>query len=99
MDVSLTYCGDHLTIFVNQTIMLYTLNLHSVECQVFLKKTGRERERESTHACTREDEHMAVWRREIPECPKEAAVANPQCCSLTGWLGSITIPQFIRTDY
>lgn len=33
MDVSWTYCGNHFIIYVNQTIMLYTLNLYSdVNC-------------------------------------------------------------------
>ena len=40
MDVSLTYCNNHFTIYVNQTIMLYTLNLYSDVCQLFLNKTG-----------------------------------------------------------
>lgn len=29
MDVNQTYCGHHFPINVNQTIMLYVLNLHS----------------------------------------------------------------------
>ena len=31
--------------YLSQTIMLYTLNLHSAICQVFLNKTGIKREK------------------------------------------------------
>ena len=41
MDVSQTYGGNHFTVYVNQTIMLYTLNLYSDACQLFLNKTGK----------------------------------------------------------
>lgn len=40
MDVSWTYCGNPFTINVTQTIMLFALNLHSEDCQLFLNKTG-----------------------------------------------------------
>lgn len=33
-------CGSHFTIYVIQSIMLYTLNLHSDVFQLFLTKTG-----------------------------------------------------------
>ena len=42
MDISWTYCGNHFTIYVNHTIMLYALNLHSDVCQLFLNTTGKE---------------------------------------------------------
>lgn len=32
--------GDHLTIYVNQTIMLYAFNLYTDACQLFLNNTG-----------------------------------------------------------
>ena len=41
MDVSWTYCGHHVTIYVNQAIMLYALILYSDVCQLFLNKTGK----------------------------------------------------------
>ena len=41
MNVSWTYCGSHFTIYVNQTIMLCTLNVYSDVCQLFLSKTGK----------------------------------------------------------
>ena len=34
-----TVVGNHLTIYVIQTIILYSLNLHSDICQLFLNKT------------------------------------------------------------
>lgn len=37
--INWTYCGNYFTVYVNQTIMLYTLNLYSDECQLFLNKT------------------------------------------------------------
>ena len=40
MDVSWTYYGNHFTIYVNQTIMLYAFNLYSDVCQLFFNKTG-----------------------------------------------------------
>ena len=35
-----TYQGDHFMMCVSQTIMLYTLNLYSTVCQLYLNKTG-----------------------------------------------------------
>lgn len=34
---------NHFTVYVDQTIMLYALNLHSDICQLFLNKIGKER--------------------------------------------------------
>lgn len=53
MDINQTYCGKQFTVYVNQTIMLYVLNLYSDECQyinkcmpihLFLNKTGKRKE-------------------------------------------------------
>ena len=41
MEVSWTYCGNCFTVYVNQTITLYALNLQSDVCQLFLNKTGK----------------------------------------------------------
>ena len=41
MDVCSSYFDNHLRIYVNETIMLFTLNLHSDICQVYLNKTER----------------------------------------------------------
>lgn len=41
MNVNETCCGNNLTIYVNQTIMLYTLNLYRDVSQLFLNKTGK----------------------------------------------------------
>ena len=30
-----------ITIYTSQIIMLYTLNIYSIECQLYLSKTGR----------------------------------------------------------
>ena len=35
--------------YVSQFIMLYTLNLYIAVCQLYLNKTGREKETESGH--------------------------------------------------
>ena len=40
-DVSWTYCDNHFTIYVNQTIVLYTLKLYSDLSWLFLSKTGK----------------------------------------------------------
>lgn len=40
IDVSWTYLGNHFTIYVKQLIILYALNLYSDVCQLFLTKTG-----------------------------------------------------------
>ena len=37
----LNHRGNNFTIYVNQTIVLYTLNLHSEVCQLLFNKTGR----------------------------------------------------------
>lgn len=34
-------CSNHFTIYVTQAIMLYTSDLYSDVCQLFLKKTGQ----------------------------------------------------------
>ena len=34
----LTYCGDRFTVYVCQVIMLYTLNLFSAICPLYLNK-------------------------------------------------------------
>ena len=43
MNVHCTYCGHHFMMYVSQIIMLYTLNLYSAVCQLYLKKTGRKK--------------------------------------------------------
>lgn len=48
MDVCQIYYDNHFRIQVNQTIMLYALNLHSDVCQSILDKTGRKKETKST---------------------------------------------------
>lgn len=40
-DVSWIYSGDDFTIYVNQVIMLYTLNLYSGVGQLYIYKTGK----------------------------------------------------------
>ena len=35
---SLNYCGNHFMMYVSQIIILYTLNLHSAICQLYLNK-------------------------------------------------------------
>lgn len=43
MDVNETCCGNHSAIYINQNIMLYTLNLYSNICQLLLNKLGGKR--------------------------------------------------------
>ena len=40
MDVHHIY-GDYFMIYVSRIIMLYTLNLYSAVCQLYLNKTGK----------------------------------------------------------
>ena len=40
MDVHWNYCGNHLTMYVSQIILLYTLNLYSAACQLYSNKKG-----------------------------------------------------------
>lgn len=35
------YCGNNFTVYVSQTIILYTLNLYSSICQLLLNKQGK----------------------------------------------------------
>lgn len=37
----LNYFGNHLRLYVNQTIMLFAWNLHNDICQLFLNETGK----------------------------------------------------------
>ena len=41
MDVNLSYYGNQFMMYVSQMSMLYTLNLYSDVCQLFLNKTGK----------------------------------------------------------
>ena len=41
MDIHQTYCDDHFMMFVSHIFMLYTLNLYSAACHLYLNKTGR----------------------------------------------------------
>ena len=41
IEVNWIYCGNHFALYVNQTIMLDALNLHSDVCQIFLNKLGK----------------------------------------------------------
>ena len=38
------HCDNHFPLYVNQTIMLYTLNIYTDVCQLFLNKTEKTRE-------------------------------------------------------
>ena len=40
MGVSQTYCGYYFTIYLNETFMLYILNLYTDMCQLFPNKIG-----------------------------------------------------------
>ena len=37
------YCDNHFIIYVNQIIMLYTLNVYSAVSQLYLNKSGRKK--------------------------------------------------------
>ena len=41
VDVGWIFCGNHFTIYVNQTIMLRALNSYSDVCQLLFNKTGK----------------------------------------------------------
>ena len=43
MDVNWTYCSNHFTTYVSQTMMSYTLNLYSAFCQLHLNETERKK--------------------------------------------------------
>ena len=40
----MTDWGHHFMMYVSHIIMLYTLNLHSAACQLYVNKTGRKKE-------------------------------------------------------
>ena len=41
MDVHQSYCKNHFIMHVNEIIVLYTLNLNSAVCLLYLSKTRR----------------------------------------------------------
>ena len=45
VDAEQIYCDNHFMIFVSQ-IMLYTLNLYTVVCQLHLSKIGRKKKKQ-----------------------------------------------------
>ena len=61
MDVSGTYCGNHFTIYVNQTIMLYPLNLYSDVYQLFLNKIGNKKKKQKKYFTTCTGLMKAIW--------------------------------------
>ena len=36
-----TYCDNHFMMYMSQITMLYTLNLYSAVCKLYLNKTGK----------------------------------------------------------
>ena len=47
VDAEQIYCDNHFMIFVSQ-IMLYTLNLYTVVCQLHLSKIGKKKKKTTT---------------------------------------------------
>ena len=43
VDVHYTHCGKHSMMYVSQIIKLYTLNLYSAVCQLYLNKPWRKK--------------------------------------------------------
>ena len=43
IDINYIYCGNHFMLYKSQIIMLYTLNLYSAACQLYLNETGEEK--------------------------------------------------------
>ena len=43
------YCDNHFMLYVTHIIMLYTLNLHSAVCQLYLNKTTKKRKCDEFH--------------------------------------------------
>ena len=41
MNVHQNYCKNHFMMYVNEITVLYSLNLNSAVCQLYLSKTGR----------------------------------------------------------
>ena len=46
MGVHQTYCDNYFMMYESSMIMLYTLNLYSAACQLYVSKTGRKKEQE-----------------------------------------------------
>ena len=51
VDAEQIYCDNHFMIFVSQ-IMLYTLNLYTVVCQLHLSRIGRKKKTTTTFTLT-----------------------------------------------
>ena len=63
---SLMFCGSHFMMYLSQFIMLFTLNLYSAVCQLYLNKPGRKPPppKFSSHPETRlqtNPEIMLIW--------------------------------------
>ena len=50
VDVEQIYCDNHFMIFISQIIMLFTLNLYPVVCQLHPSKTGRKKNNYNLHS-------------------------------------------------
>lgn len=53
-DISWTYSVNHFTIYLSQNIMLYTLNVNSDVCWLFVNKIGKKRIKERMGYCERQ---------------------------------------------
>ena len=65
MDVNWTFCGNHFTIYVNQTIMLYVFNLYSHVCIISQWNWGRGRDAiplsSDSHGLNQEVSWKSCW--------------------------------------
>lgn len=83
MEVSGTHCGDRFIIYVNQTIMLYALNLQSDVYHLFPNKPGKHRNKQTKYL---RDTELNITR---PRMDLESYdLSDYSCLQLNGFLNS-----------
>lgn len=95
MDVSRTYCANHFTVHVNQTVVLDPLKLYNNMCLVLLNKTGKNNNSawgRPTNIFVLETEQAAVIQSSWPGLSRAARATQPDQVTdkaLSMWTGGV----------
>ena len=69
---SLNFCDILLIMYVSQIIMLYTLNLYSAVCQLYLNKTGRTKRKEERSLINNLSSYLITLEEEVQNKPNRS---------------------------
>lgn len=72
---------NYFTICVRVVIMMYTLNLHSDVCQLYLSKTGIKKKQQQQQEFNDNNNHNNIFRSHYQGCTFEVL----PCCKMKFW--------------